>query len=146
MFLEIKVCLEFPNQLVNVPSEVVIVDFCVQQLPFGVYDKCSPQGKGCSLIVDPEHPCQLSPCIGTHGEFDICKVFLIPLPCQVDKLGIGADRYHLGSHLFEPVVLLCQSSKFGCSDKCKVRRIEKEESPLLVCHLGLKADLAEIPF
>jgi hypothetical protein len=64
----------------------------------------------------------------------------------VNELGIGAYRNDFGTGFFEGCVLLCQSSKFSCSDKGKIRGIEEEDGPQLGSFLGGQADLAEISF
>jgi len=64
----------------------------------------------------------------------------------MNELCIGADRNDFGTGFFEGCILLCQSSKFRCSDKGKIGRIEKEDGPLFGSFLRGKADLAEISF
>ena len=62
----------------------------------------------------------------------ISKHLLFPLPCEVYKLCVSADSYHLSPDLLKPLILLCQSSKLSSSDKGEVRRIEEKDSPFFI--------------
>jgi hypothetical protein len=64
----------------------------------------------------------------------------------MNELGVGADRNDFGTGLFEGCVLLCQSSKFRCSDKGEICGIEEENGPLFGGLLGGQTDFAEISF
>ncbi len=64
----------------------------------------------------------------------------------MNKLGIGADCNNFSACLFEGSILLCQSSKFCCSDKGKIRGIKEEDGPLFCGFLASQADFAEISF
>jgi hypothetical protein len=68
------------------------------------------------------------------------------LPGQVNKFGIGAYCNYLGADLFESVVLLCQSSKFGGSDKSKVCGVEEENCPFLIRFCIVENEIPEIAF
>jgi hypothetical protein len=62
----------------------------------------------------------------------------------VDEFGIGAYGNYLSAGFFEFFILLCQSSKFRCSHKGKVGRVEEQNCPLFCRFLCGEADLAEI--
>jgi hypothetical protein len=62
----------------------------------------------------------------------------------VYEFGISAYGNDLGARFLECLILLCQSSEFGCSDKGKVRWIEEQNCPLLRRFLRGEADLAKI--
>jgi hypothetical protein len=64
----------------------------------------------------------------------------------VNELGIGADGNDFCTGFFEGCVLLCQSSKFRCSDKGEIGRIEEEYGPLFGGFLGGQTDFAKISF
>jgi hypothetical protein len=66
------------------------------------------------------------------------------LPREVDEFGIGAYGNYLSAGFFECFILLCQSSKFRCSHKGKVGRVEEQNGPLFCRFLCGEADLAEI--
>jgi hypothetical protein len=63
----------------------------------------------------------------------------------VDELGIGTDRNDLGADLLEPIILLCQSSKFGRSDEGEIRRVEEENRPFARAFELIELDRAEFP-
>jgi len=62
----------------------------------------------------------------------------------VDELRVGTHRNELSPKRREIPLLLCQSSKLGCSDKGKISRIKEEHGPLLARLYFCQADLAEI--
>jgi hypothetical protein len=62
----------------------------------------------------------------------------------MDEFGISADGNNLGARLAELLMLLCQSSKLGRSDKGKVRGIKEEDSPFSAFSQRLQTHLPEI--
>ncbi len=58
----------------------------------------------------------------------------------MDEFGICADSYQFCTKGLKILMLLCQSSKFGCSDKGEIGRIEEQHCPLLICLQFSKAD------
>jgi hypothetical protein len=62
----------------------------------------------------------------------------------VDEFGVGADGDHFRTDLFEAIILLCQSSKFGRSDEGEVGGIEKQDDPSAFGFQLFQADRTEI--
>jgi len=62
----------------------------------------------------------------------------------MDELCVRAHRDDLCPYRLEILMLLCQSGKFGCSDKGKVSRIEEKHGPFLVRPQFCQADLSKI--
>jgi hypothetical protein len=61
----------------------------------------------------------------------------------MDKLCVCAHGNHLSPCFIELFILLCQSTKFCSSDKCKICWIEEEYGPFAILFELLKGDLPE---
>lgn len=64
----------------------------------------------------------------------------------MNKLCIRAYGNNLGAYLGEFLLLLCQSSKLGGSDKGEVCRVKEQYCPFPAFFHSLKAHFAEIAF
>jgi len=62
----------------------------------------------------------------------------------MNELGVSAYGDYLCANSLEILVLLCQSSELGCSDKGEVSGIKEEYCPFLVSLEFSQADLSEI--
>jgi hypothetical protein len=62
----------------------------------------------------------------------------------VNKLGVGADGNDFRADFFKAPILLCQSSKFGRSDKGEVGGIEEKNGPFALGLDFIQADHAEV--
>jgi hypothetical protein len=70
----------------------------------------------------------------------------VALPGEVNEFRIAAYGYDFGPQFFELSVLLCQSSKFRCSDEGEVGRIEEQDGPFPRRFLCSKVEFAKIAF
>lgn len=61
----------------------------------------------------------------------------------MDKLCICAHGHNFSSRFLELLILLCQSTKLCCSDKCEICRIEEEDGPLAILLELFKGDLSK---
>jgi hypothetical protein len=57
----------------------------------------------------------------------------------VDKLRVCADRNNVAAHLYKAVMLVCQNSKFGGSNKGEIGGTKEQDRP------SLPADLVDQP-
>ena len=132
---EVEVGFELSHELVNVAAHVVEVHFAVHQHSLGIDNKGATQIQTIGRIVNTEQTGDIAIGIGSHGEGHIGQLFFFAFPCQMHKLCIGAHGYNLATHALEAVVLLCQSSKLGCSDKGEVCGVKEQDAPLTVFFL-----------
>jgi hypothetical protein len=62
----------------------------------------------------------------------------------MNEFGIGAHRNYLGACFPELLMLLCQSSKLGGSDKSEIGRIKEKDRPLAAFSQCLQIHLSEV--
>ena len=134
----------FSQDLFDISSEVVEIDFRVEQGAFGTDDECASQGISRIIVIDAELASEDSCAVGAHREFYFFEHLFVALPCKVNEFCVRADRDDLSSRFFEFFVLLRQSSEFRCSHESEVRGIKEQNGPLLSCFLSGKGEFPKI--
>ncbi len=141
---KMNICLELPQELIDISTQVVKIDLSIEEDAFGIDNECSSEGVARFRIVDPEETGERTRTVRTHGELHFFKHLFVTLPCKVNELGVGADSDDIGIQFFEFIVLLCQSSELGRSYEREIGGVEEEDGPSFGCLPCSKAYFIEI--
>lgn len=123
-------CLEFAQDLFDIPADTVVVDLVGDELAIWVDDKASAQRQTLCFDIGPKCPGDIACGVGAHGIGDFFDSWRVVVPRFVNEGGVGADRDDLGTFFLESGVVVCGILELRRADEGKVCGVKEEDQPL----------------